>query len=590
MTTITGSAGDDTLAGTNGDDTIFGMGGVDRLSGGTGNDTFYFSVLPAWKYDHHNIVDGGEGYDTLDLSGLTQDVSGDQGHETLHAGASGPPREELYVGGIEAFSVGKLIFGNYRVQLDLGFLSTTNPKTAGGTMVVLNGPSSHVSITRSNDTIIAGSGDDSLIYQGGNVQASLGGGSNAVTVHALSGFDDHSVVTATGTDDSFSVDANAMWGGATVDLALGNATIANTSFSLSGFDNISLGRPFFWATPYAEQAFGDSAGNRIFIDAPTGTVSVADGRGGDDIIEGADGDDVLFGGAGDNWINAGQGANWINGGGRHPGDTVSSGIVDSGDDTLLSGQGNDHIFGNAQTAQQGAFDGNDLILTGGGSDYANGNAGNDTINGQSGSDRLYGGLGSDLISGDDPDDGIPGNDHLNGNKGNDTLHGGGGNDDIHGGQDNDSLMGEDGNDTLSGDVGNDTLEGGTGQDVLTGGAGADLFRVFGVSDDGILVGPGAPLPHAELADSVTDFQHGLDTLQIYFAATAVLTGTADSAASVVATAQVLMAEHPGGHEVAAVDVDGATYLLFAIDGSENLTSVIRIEHSNPADFTVQDFV
>ena len=71
----------------------------------------------------------------------------------------------------------------------------------------------------------------------------------------------------------------------------------------------------------------------------------------------------------------------------------------------------------------------------------------------------------------------------------DTLTGGTANDLIEGGM---------GNDTLIGGAGDDILRDGTGQDQLTGGAGADVFAL--VADNA--------------ADTITDFQAGVDTLDL----------------------------------------------------------------------------
>lgn len=76
--------------------------------------------------------------------------------------------------------------------------------------------------------------------------------------------------------------------------------------------------------------------------------------------------------------------------------------------------------------------------------------------------------------------------------------GGAGGDRLDGGAGDDLLLGGAGNDTLAGAAGEDTLIAGTGADRLSGGAGADVF-VF--TADG-------------QSDTVTDFQHGQDRLDL----------------------------------------------------------------------------
>lgn len=65
------------------------------------------------------------------------------------------------------------------------------------------------------------------------------------------------------------------------------------------------------------------------------------------------------------------------------------------------------------------------------------------------------------------------------------------------------LRGEAGFDTLNGGAGNDTLIGGLGRDTLWGGADKDRFVWASTAESGAL-----------LSDRVTDFQRGIDTLDL----------------------------------------------------------------------------
>lgn len=76
-----------------------------------------------------------------------------------------------------------------------------------------------------------------------------------------------------------------------------------------------------------------------------------------------------------------------------PGAVVTE--IDAGDDTLLGGDGNDHIFG------QG---GDDSLVAGAGDDSVEGGDGSDTIVGGTGIDTLDGGNNSDLFTFDGPGD------------------------------------------------------------------------------------------------------------------------------------------------------------------------------------------
>ncbi|MEH6521140.1 calcium-binding protein [Sulfitobacter sp.] len=184
-------------------------------------------------------------------------------------------------------------------------------------------------------------------------------------------------------------------------------------------------------------------------------------------------------------------------------------------------------------------DGDDTIDDTSGREFFAGMDGDDVINSGSGSDRVFGGDGDDLIVNESElglINGNDGNDTIFGGNDNDNVGGGSGDDAIYGGAGNDALSGHDGADYLSGGSGDDllagtylngpgssdsstgidTLDGGDGNDILimnrgevgTGGDGNDQFRVAGT---GSLE---TPVAHIE------DFQSGVDTLELYYRASA----------------------------------------------------------------------
>ncbi len=97
-----------------------------------------------------------------------------------------------------------------------------------------------------------------------------------------------------------------------------------------------------------------------------------------------------------------------------------------------------------------------------------------------------------------PTSGSSGNDTISGSLDNDYLTGKKGEDILRGKAGNDYLSGDEGNDKLFGEAGNDVLSGGKGKDILTGGAGSDHFILAASSG----------------ADRITDFQNGIDKLQL----------------------------------------------------------------------------
>lgn len=119
----------------------------------------------------------------------------------------------------------------------------------------------------------------------------------------------------------------------------------------------------------------------------------------------------------------------------------------------------------------------------------------DIVSGSRFDDFLFGGEGDDYLNGADGDDflfGDLGDDRMDGGRGQDILLGGGGADFLIGMEDDDKLDGGTGGDTLSGGDGNDRLTGGTDTN-------RDTFQ-FAFSGFG--------------HDVVTDFQSGIDKIEL----------------------------------------------------------------------------
>lgn len=179
-----------------------------------------------------------------------------------------------------------------------------------------------------------------------------------------------------------------------------------------------------------------------------------------------------------------------------------------------------------------------------------GYAGNDTIIGAGGQDTLIGGDGNDSVSAGDGADLIvggdgAGNDSYDGGKGIDTVKytsakagirvdlakGTAGSmvardtagigadklkaiENIVSGDFADRITGSKEANSIIGGDGNDTLDGGLGNDTLVGGQGADLF-IFGAK------------PAANNVDVLTDFETGLDKIQLSVKTFAKLKGATD---------------------------------------------------------------
>lgn len=205
-------------------------------------------------------------------------------------------------------------------------------------------------------------------------------------------------------------------------------------------------------------------------------------RGGaaNDELFGGDGDDFLAGGPGDDWIDGGAGRDLIYGDSESlPGETVRDEFL--GSDTIFGGAGDDTIYGDSDGGEGAA----DWIDGGAGDDGIYGDGAEGALDGN---DTIYGGDGDDLMYGDM--DGAEGAaDELYGGEGDDVIFTGGGSDFADGGAGDDVLVGGDGaegaDDTLLGGEGRDILigDGGVlnrkstagGADSLVGGPGEDVL-------------------------------------------------------------------------------------------------------------------
>jgi len=592
MATITGTSGNDSLIGTAGNDMIDGAGGIDTIKAGAGDDIVRLAGGLPYRNLNYAEIDGGAGYDVLDLTGWDHQLklsTWTDGITTITEDYGWVSVQDYaYTAVAHASGFEEIRIGPNGGDVALYSGSVGDPSSLRGWKVVAGSATDYVADARGNDTILAGGGDDYVTFNGGSDKVSLADGNDTYHIKQITGYAEHATIDAGAGTDLLLWDDVALPEGLTVDLAAGTAHASLADFALTGFENVKLNGNFVWTPDYWQVSLaGDDAANSLTSIVLPHRSIVVSGRGGDDHIllesgwlspSAKDASPTLYGGAGNDEITGGVSNDWINGGGGAPGDTLSPAIVNDGADTLRGLDGNDHIYGNAQFAVQGAADGGDLIFGDFGMDYVNGNAGNDTIRGGEGPDRLYGGAGDDVIDGDDWDGSWGssgnGNDHINGNKGNDSLHGGGGNDQILGGQ------------------GNDLIEGGVGLDTVSGNAGNDLFQFGGWTPHGEAAAFSISGPDAGRTDVITDFQDGQDLLQLVFTVSSVFhPGSASDFIGALALAHTVLSVPPGTNwteQVAAVQVGADTY-LFWDGGAGNPASAVRLLNVDAATIGLDDF-
>jgi Ca2+-binding RTX toxin-like protein len=292
---------------------------------------------------------------------------------------------------------------------------------------------------------------------------------------------------------------------------------------------------------------------------------------GADVIIGNLGADKIFAGGGHDVIKGGGGADTIDGGegrdtatyedsasgvevslvsGKGKGGTAEGDTLKSIED-LFGSKFDDKLVGNAKDNELNGQDGDDTLKGGGGADMLIGGLGNDVLEIDGTDDKADGGEGIDTLVANsgyglkinlgsgfvdynpygedwgwveprgwkgeygfdigyphppgDPAD-ATGIENVIGSKFNDAIFGNALANNISGGNGDDWLSGLGGDDLVSGGNGDDWIYGGVGADVLTGGADRDTF-IFHSADASLFSG-GKP------QDIVTDFQHGLDAIDL----------------------------------------------------------------------------
>ncbi|MBU1278123.1 MAG: hypothetical protein KJ875_05580 [Alphaproteobacteria bacterium] len=495
LSASTGTADDDIITATDTGSTLSGNGGADILVDGAGSDTMaggngadIFQFRPDGVTDY--ITDFNYASDTIDLS-----------HFPLSGSANSVEIEMTTTGFVLTFGGERIVVTTYDgMPVPLAAFVDSILFNADHVIIgerIDNSAAATIEGTDGNDIISGTSSNDILLGLAG-----------ADVFVASSGGD-----TINGGDGIDTVDYSLSTIAANIDLQFSSLNSgAAASDTLVSIENVI-------GTRYDDVIKGDAENN---------TLSGFDG---DDRLVGQDGDDILVGGMGTDILDGGDGFDTASYSEfvtdltlslLNPDDNVGLGA--EGDsyisiENLISGDGNDIVYGddgdNHLYTRLGhdyveAGGGDDIVIASHGNDTVYGGAGNDIINGGNGKDRLVGDSGNDRLVGEDGDDTLlnlegvgwliagDGDDFLLDGSGNGVLAGNAGHDRMNGGGGNDRMLGDAGDDIMSGGNGIDRMTGGSGNDNLTGGNGADIF----VFRDG-----------SEM-DTITDFEIGIDRLFI----------------------------------------------------------------------------
>ncbi|MCC6469976.1 MAG: matrixin family metalloprotease, partial [Alphaproteobacteria bacterium] len=539
-----GNGDSNAIAGNGSNNTLIGNGGNDTLDGGMGNDTLI----------------GGTGDDTYVVDSASDVVTENAGEGT-----------DLLM---SAVTVSALDGNLENVILTGGFSNTNATGNAGNNTIIGNAGNNTLAGgdgndvldgTRGTDTLIGGMGDDTYLFNSSTDIVALVENSGEGTDWIRSSIDVVSVAANIENVELTGISSILVWGNSADNILLGNSGNNNlrggagndTMAGGAGNDTYQIDSPLDVIVEVANNGIDtvqsllataytlDANFENLFL-AGTGTVGIGNAAdntivgtyngpfAGSNTLYGLDGNDTLWGGSSYDTLYGGNGDDVIH-------DTGGSGGVG---DTFVGGAGNDTYYTSDYTHVmiEDAGEGTDtlvlspfhgglptvnavlqanvenLILGGGDSHSASGNAGNNVLIGNAGANSLAGLVGNDTLDGGDGDD------MLNGGADNDVLIGGAGADVavfsgsragysiVKSGNGDVIVTGADGTDlvqsteflqfsdqTLSvsslpslvqGTAGNDVLNGGLNNDAIDGLAGADTMTGLGGDDTYYVDNPG----------------------------------------------------------------------------------------------------
>jgi Ca2+-binding RTX toxin-like protein len=303
--TVSGGSGNDTLLGGVGNDTLFGIDGNDFLDGGNGNDYLYDiegnNTLKGGLGNDTiitvigNVIDGGEGNDSLSLSYQSSNISA-----VIDTVSNQSTTNVIY--GIEMFS----FIGSQGNDYVNAFEITGSSSLSGGS---------------GNDTLIGGNGNDRIYGGWGDDYLDGGAGDDL-----LYGDDGSShLIGGTGNDSIHGRSVNNyVDAGAGIDFLFLSyqydrvTIIFNTDGYGTGTDTIQ---------GVENLSFGGSSANDLIDISLTSIIADLFGSEGNDSLIGGNANDTLSGGNGNDLLNGEGGNDFLNGG--------------SGNNTLIGNSGDD---------------------------------------------------------------------------------------------------------------------------------------------------------------------------------------------------------------------------------------------------------
>jgi Ca2+-binding RTX toxin-like protein len=551
--TLEGDIANNSLASGAGNDTIFGSGGNDAINGGSGTDIANYSALGGLvSLGAFGVLNKG-GFGVDNLVGIETVVGSILLGDTVDLSAAVSSGSVVVSGTSANLTTGVINVNGTGAPLPLGFTvqqfeniigSNFNDTITGNTANnSLNGGAGNDSIFASsgNDNIDGGAGLDVANYSSLGGLVSLGafgvlnkgtlGIDNLVGIETIVGSSllgdtvDHSAAISSG---------SVVFSGTNTNLTTGLVTVSGTGAPL----------PLSFTVQQFENVIGSNFNDTITGDAAANSLT---GGAGNDTINGLGGNDTINGGSGIDTASYDTVAAGVNVSLALQGSAQNTGAA--GSDLLISIENligtafNDTITGDGANNSLASGAGNDTIFASAGIDTIDGGSGTDIANysalgglvslgafgvlnkGALGVDSLVGietVVGSILL-GDTVDlsaavssgSVVVSSTSTNLTTGLATVNGTGSPlplsftvqqfENVIGSNFNDTITGNAANNFLNGGTGNDTISGLGGSDTLTGGLGNDAFNYTNATESAAGVAS---------RDTITDFQLGLDKLDL----------------------------------------------------------------------------
>jgi len=487
---IDGGAGNDYIEGGNntGTETLKGGVGLDTIKGGAGVDYIEGG-------DDSDLLYGDEGNDTLDGGAGVDTLEGGDGDDTLIGGAGND----------------NLVGGNHTLSDDSQGSDNTDVKSGAGDTVDYSGESATVTASLKDFFAVGTSiGTDTFIGIENLIGTDIGGVGDVLKGDAgnntLKGLNGNDTIYENGGDDFVEGGAgdDYIYGGAGDDTIDGDAT-TNSGNDTLDYTELSITDD---SRTYNSQDItgisidlSDVNGQYIHTSYGTDTITNIEnivGSSINDYIEGNDESNTLEGRAGNDYLVGGLGADRLIGGSEidtadFTSQTASNNVVVDMTKSQTSGSEDTYRVENDGHGNKEFLDGVENIITGDGDDTIYGDSQANEISTGKGDDTIRGGENADVIDGGEDEDTVDFSDLAYGvtvdldtdddgsndaagtavsNSKEDTLRN---IENVIGTERADNITGDDKSNTLFGGADDDILRGLQGQDYIDGGDGSDTI-------------------------------------------------------------------------------------------------------------------